>query len=215
VYVTGTVDGVEGGQALIRLDYAPRSKTDPVLARLAAIGLAADRLVLDRASTQCVTLPQPKVRRIRQAQRTDGALAAAAVGLATILCLLQSAALSRRLDEIDTALRSELAQVREDEALRAAYDGWAARRTAVAKRRTKDVAASELLAALAGNLPDVVTVHAIEIAGGKGRLEFSGGDPDDVLEVLRGIPIVDHPSIESVRASHPAGATFQIARKRP
>lgn len=213
VYVTGSVERVEAEQALIRIDYTLRSKADPLLARLAGTGLAVDRLVFDRAAKRSVSLPTPKLARLKTVRQTDGALAGLAVVLALALGVVYATTLSRRLERLDAEIRSELALLREDELLRTAHDALAARRVAVARRRAREITASELLASLSGELPDGILVQAVEMADGRGRVELSGADPGEILQALRGIQTIDSPALEPRRGSRLIGVTFQLARK--
>ncbi|WP_112664630.1 hypothetical protein [Microvirga flavescens] len=215
VYVNGSVTRVQSEQAMVCLHYALRAKIDPVLARLDAIGLTVDRIVLDTESNCSVTLPTSKLDRIRRARRVDGGLAAIAVSLAVLLGSFQVALLSSRLENAEIVLRSEIAQFRKAEALQAAYTSFAARRLAVSERRAKEISVYELLVVLAQHLPDGVAVKTLEIGNGQGRLELSGGDPDEILQALRTISILSDLKIEPMRATHSSGVTFELARKVP
>ncbi|MGO4571639.1 hypothetical protein [Microvirga sp. 2TAF3] len=213
VYIDGSVERIDGAQAVVRLHYALRSKLDPLLMKLDAAGLAADRLVLDSASRRFVALPTPKLARLRQTWLINGALASSAIILALLLCVFQIMILSGRLEETESAIRSELVQLRQEETLKAAYASFSARRTAVSERRAKEISANELLASLARHLPNDIFVQALELGGGQGRIGLSGGDPDVILQVLRGISIIHNPQIESMLAPPSISVTFKFVRK--
>jgi len=212
VYAIGSVQQIDAGQALVRIDYALRSKVGPLLARLAATGLAPDRLIFEHEAKRSVPLPSPKLDRLARAWRIDGALASLAVLLSLGLAAVHTTTSSRRLERVEAAIRSELAQLREEEVLRDAYNSLAARRAAVARRRARAISAYELLTALSDELPEPVLVQAIEVADGRGRLEVSGAEPGEILQALRAIRFIADPAVEPTRGTRPFGATFRLAR---
>ncbi|HEV2563906.1 MAG TPA: hypothetical protein VGU19_02375 [Microvirga sp.] len=213
VYVKGSVDEVQAGQARIRLIYALRTKVDPLLARLEEAGLPADRLVLDATSGPLVTLATPKLARLRRARRVDGALAIMAVSLGLLLGSLRVMVLAQRLEESEILLRTEIAQFRQEEALRATYAAFVARRAAVSERRAKEVGAYELLVALAEHLPDEALVQTLEIGSGRGRIDLAGSGPDVAIEALRQIPVLRNLRIEPSRELGSVTAGFEISGK--
>lgn len=215
VYVSATVDEVQAGQAKVRLRYVLKTRADPLIARLDAIGFPPDRLVLDSMPNQFVTLPTPKLARLRKARHIDGVLAVTAISLALLLGLFRVTILSERLEEAETLLRSELVQFRQVQALQAAYTSFAARRGAVSERRAREVGAYELLVALARHLPDGALVQTLEVGSGRGRVDLSGINPDTALTALRVIPILRNLKIEPARGSRSIAATFEFARNSP
>jgi hypothetical protein len=215
VYVSARPDGVRGEQVLVRIHYAPRSKVDPILARLDSLGLAADRVSMDPSACDLIDLATPKMAGIRRARRLDGTLAALAVALSLLAGCVHVAALSRRLDETEAALRFELAQVRDAESLQRQYALFVARRAAVSERRAHEIGAYELLAALARSLPDGTLIQTLDMGDGRVRLEVSGADPDAMVQALRTTPSVRDPKVEPARGSRAILLSFGLARKNP
>jgi len=215
VYVKGDVDEVQAGQATVRLCYALKAKVDPLLARLDAIGLPADRLVLDFASTHSVTLSTPKVARLQKARRIDGALAIVAISLVLLLGSLRIMVLSQRYAEAETLLRAELVQFRQAETLQTAYAAFAAQHSAVSERRARNVGAYELLLALAEHLPDGALIQALDVERGRGQIELSGVDPDTALRALRLIPVFQSLKSEPARGPGSVTLSFGVKRKTP
>lgn len=215
VYVSGYVEEVRDGQALIRLHYALRPKVDPVIARLDAVGLGIDRIILDVASSLTVALKTPKLSHLKRSRRIDGALAATAFLLVFVLGSTQIMMMSRKLEETQSALQSELSQLRRAEALQTAYTAYMARRAAVADRRARETSAYELLLALAQQLPDGVLIQALEIDKGRGRIDLSGSDPDGIVQALRGIPLIRNPKADGADELRGISVTFELPERRP
>ncbi|MDF2810746.1 MAG: pefL [Microvirga sp.] len=215
VYVSGTIDEVQAGQAKVCLHYVLKTRADPMIARLDAIGFPADRLILDSVPNQFVALPTPKLARLRKARHIDGVLAVTAISLVLLLGLFQVTVLSGRLEEAEARLRSELVQFRQMEALQAAYTSFAARRAVVSDRRAREPGAYELLVALARHLPDGALVQTLEVGSGRGRIDLSGVNPETALTSLRAIPILQNLKIEPAGGPHSIVATFGFSRNSP
>lgn len=212
VYVKGSLHEVRAGQAKVRLYYAPKKKVDPLLVRLAAVGLPADRIVLEPVSSQSVELSTPKSAYLRRARRVDAVLVVMAIFLALLIGSLRVMILSHRLEEVEAILRSELAHSRQTEALQSAFASFAARRATVSEKRTREIRVYEFLSILAQYLPDQTFIQTLEFGAGRGRIELSGFAPEAALEALRLIPIFQNLEVEPMARSNSVTVKFEITK---
>jgi hypothetical protein len=215
LYLKESIERIQTGRVTVGLHYIRKAKADPFLEKLFLEGLAPDRLVMGPNPDCFIELPSQKVDRLRRARRIDLALYVGALVLTMILFIMRNSDLSSRIAQVDEALRSEVLQFRQEEALRSGFDQLRERRMAVARRRASELSASELLGALANQLSEDVALRSVEIERNRGRLEVIGGDAKKLLDDLRPIGFVQQLKVDATQPAGIVAITFQIARKKP
>lgn len=215
VYVRGIAQDVRQDQALVCLFYVLRERADAIINRLAETGFNVDRIILDPASKCLVPLPTPRMARISRARLIDGFLSVTATILLIALALAHVTTMSQRIEDLQVRLRTELDEHRRFETLKASYDSYIARRSAILERREKETSAYELLVALAQHLPEGALLQALEISKGRGRFEISNSSSERLSQGLRAIPFISSFKIEDDRASQHVVVTFESAGKWP
>lgn len=215
VYVAGSLEGIREEQAFVRLSYVLRERANTLIERFAVTGFHADRIVLDAASNSFVSLSTPKLARMVRARRIDGIFALTAFILFMTLGFTHIAMMSRKIDDLQVRLRAELTEQRRFEALKANYDSYIARRSAVSRKRATEPTTYELLVALAHHLPEGILIQTLETGNGRGRLELSVPNPERVLQGLKAIPFIRSFKIEDTRSPQNSIVSFEIAGKQP
>jgi hypothetical protein len=97
-------------------------------------------------------------------------------------------ALAWRAEALDVALRTEITQLRAQEALLWSYEERQAQTRIVGERRAREADATKTLTLLAAALPDFVDIRSLECAGGQCTLELAAGDGERAAQALRAAP---------------------------
>ncbi len=197
------------GQLALDLYAAPRAELDPVLERLAAIGVRPDAIdvqVMDgRLAGVDLLPPGRRPRRVDKRRRWNGILAAACM-LLVVLVLAQwldnrHAALARMRDEVD-AMR---AQATRSEQLRSQLDAALAASKFLVKRKTQNPPPLAVLDELTRRLPPDAWLDAMTLDE-SGGLDIRGeaDKAASLVDTLSSSKLLGEPKLQGVIQPDPA-----------
>jgi general secretion pathway protein L len=195
------------GRVTVELVAAPRSRIDPLLQRLATLGVAVDAVdVAEGAGRLGVNLlpPEQRPRHAHPRRRLNRVLAVAALAL---LLLVMGQWLGNRRAALDSmqaqvqALRGEAQQVA---ALRQRLADSVGAAGFLARRRAQSPSLVDVLDDVTRRLPDGTWLERLTVDG-DGRIGLQGQSPQatSLLERMKGSPLIGEPSFQGVIQTDP------------
>jgi hypothetical protein len=199
-------------QVTVELRYVVRKHVARWLESAGAAGLTVDRVIFGPDGRHAAASNSGKLSRITLWRRIDRTLTALVVILLIALVASCVWRQSRRMDQLEGAVRAEIEGVKRDDALQKSLDALASRRTIVARRRAVEAPVFEVMAAIGARLPPKAAIRTFETGGGRGWVEIDGVTPAEIAAMLGGITQIREFSIEPAGPGRSAGASFGIRR---
>lgn len=195
------------GRVTVELVAAPRARIDPLLQRLAALGVAVDAVDVAAGDGRLGVNLLPPPQRPRHAhprRRLNRILALAAVAL---LLLVMGLWLGNRRAALDSmqaqveALRGEAQQVA---ALRQRLADSVGAAGFLARRRAQSPSLVDVLDDVTRRLPDGTWLERLTVDE-DGRIGLQGQSPQatSLLEQMKGSPLIGEPSFQGVIQTDP------------
>jgi general secretion pathway protein L len=198
---------VADGRVTVELVAAPRARIDPLLQRLAALGVAVDAVdVAEGDGRLGVNLlpPKQRPRHAHPRRRLNRILALAAAVLLLLVMGLwlgnRRAALESMQAQVD-ALRGEAQQVA---ALRQRLADSVGAAGFLARRRAQAPSLVDVLDDVTRRLPDGTWLERLTVDE-DGRIGLQGQSPQatSLLEQMKGSPLIGEPSFQGVIQTDP------------
>lgn len=204
-----SADPAPAGQVALDLYAAPRAELDPMLERLAAIGVQPDAIDVQGADGRLAGVdllpPGRRPRRVDKRRRWNWILAAACVLLVALILAQwldnRRAALARMQEEVD-AMR---AQATQSEQLRSQLDAALAASKFLVKRKTENPPPLAVLDELTRRLPSNAWLDAMTLDD-SGGLDIRG-EADKaaaLVDTLSSSKVFGEPKLQGVIQPDPA-----------
>jgi general secretion pathway protein L len=215
VYIAARNVRATDQKIVVGICYVLREKVSPLLHLAGEAGLPPDRLVFDQDGLWIADLRTAKGRKLAWRRRIDAVLIVSCLSLFLILGIAISWRQAEELRAYQNAVRQELNTVKQDETTRKSLDQLTTQKTAVARRRGTQPSVSALLAGLGEKLPTAAILTSIEIENGRGRMEISGVDGQELIKSLQNAPQISSPKFDSTIPGRPLNVIFGIREKTP
>jgi general secretion pathway protein L len=207
----------------VELLVVPRHTLDPLVERIAALGIGLTRIVADSVEQSGVPGADgmnllPPERRARS-PRSAGLVNRVLGGIAAALAVTVAAVPLVRLHVAEKTLAAEVASARaraaEVAGLREELSARIAETEAVMRRKQNEPPVIEVLGELAAILPDHTWLRSLELQGGTLQIRGESGAASELIGLIEGSSLFEAVSFVSPVTRSPGSnqESFEIATK--